>query len=92
MEELPSEIITQIYSHVDPYTYREFQQTGKRYKEIGEDPYSLGDITVKDPNGKWITKTNRRGNCLNALTYSEFRQVEEGDLTDGMFKYEFKIN
>lgn len=93
METLPSEIISEFYSKLSPRSYRRFQQTSTRNREIGEDPYSLRQSILKGtiPNGFWVTKADRKGNCFNSLTISEFRYVDEEDLIKNTFIYEYRV-
>lgn len=90
MEELPPELVSQIYPHMSPISYRRFRQTGSRYQEISEDPYMLKqtEVIIKDPSGEWATKTNIKG-CMNSLSYSSERKVNENDLVDNMFIFEY---
>lgn len=92
MENLPEELVGGFYPYLDPESYRSFQQVGKRYTSIGEDPFYLKPVIVKASNGKWIIKTNPKGSCLNSLIYSSLRVLKEDDLVDGMFTYEYEFD
>lgn len=79
MEDLPPELVGQIYSQLSPRSIKRFKQTGKRYKEISEDPYVTKPVIVKSTDGKWITRTNILG-CMNTLAYSNRKEVLEREL------------
>lgn len=91
MEDLPPELVGEFYPYLDPESYRKFEQTGSRYKALGREKYVSGSVIVKDPDGKWVTKVDRRGSCLNSLVISDFNDAVEGDLIDGTLLYRFKL-
>lgn len=92
MESLPPELVGSLYHYLSPKSYRRFQQTGRKYKAIGEDPYFLKETLVTGENNNWIIKTNSRGDCLNSLYYSELRSLESDDSYDNNFVYEYRLD
>lgn len=87
MEELPPELVAELYPYLSSEDYRQLQSTGRRYRNIGEDPYLLRTEIVRGDG--WLLKTNSRGDCLNSLFYSTLKTPEDKDLVDGKFIYQY---
>lgn len=92
MEELPPEVLANIYPYLSPRSYHRFGQTGKKYRELSQEPFIYKQTirTVKSLDNNWIAKINPFG-CENSVTYSSVRDVTPSDLTNNMLKFEMLL-